>query len=60
MNEEYEVLIVRSAVLNVRAVSSKEAVMIAEQTLKGERGYSEYSLSGWEVDWDCEPERVRK
>jgi hypothetical protein len=60
MDEEFEVVILRSAVLRVRAVSAREAKMIAEQTINGKRGYSEYALDGWEIDHDCEPERTRK
>lgn len=60
MDEEFEVMIVKSAVLTVRAVSPEEAVRVAEWTLNGERGYSEYAQNGWEVDYDCEPERTRK
>ncbi len=60
MDEEFEIVIVKSVVLRVRAVSEGEAIMIAEQTLDGRREYSEYTNDGWEVDYDCEPKRTKR
>jgi hypothetical protein len=59
MDEEFEVVIVKSAVLRVRAINREEALRVAQWTLNGERGYSEYAQDGWEIDYDCEVERAR-
>ena len=60
MDEEFEVMILKSAALTVRAANQREAIMVAELVLHGERGYSEYSVDGWEVDYGCDVERVNK
>lgn len=53
---EYEVVIVKAAVITVMATSPKTARLIAQNKLDGYHGYSEYANDGWEVEREIEPE----
>ena len=45
----YEVLIEKTATIQVEAKNEHEAYLAANDILEGRDGYSEYAQDGWEV-----------